>query len=164
VRRRVRPLVLIQVMALVLVLVLFAGPGAVDAGADPFTTRSRSGPPAADPAADRGSFRDGPQALGPDRADLAAQAPTGSTIPVAPGAGDPGTSGNTPQPVGRPYPPTSQRVADSLIAVWVLVMLGGGIALGWYLSWRSGRRPGRDSPASPVAAGDPGADPAPPSR
>ena len=58
-------------------------------------------------------------------------AATGSTVPD--GAATPA---NTPQPTGQPLPSKRQRVADSLVAAFLLVVLVGGVAIAWYRARR----------------------------
>jgi hypothetical protein len=90
---------------------------------------------------------------------------TATTVAVAeqgPVAG----GGNTPQPVGRPAPPRGQRIADSLIWLWVMALLAGGCLLAFFVGRRSsgGLAPGpaenapgeRETPVPPSVGGRPG--------
>jgi hypothetical protein len=63
-----------------------------------------------------------------------ADAPT-TTAPAAPGA----DISNTPQPVGRAVPVRSQRISDSLIWVWLLVVPLAVVAFVWWVARRSRR-------------------------
>jgi hypothetical protein len=66
-----------------------------------------------------------------------------------------------PQPSGRPEPAMAQRVADSLIWVWLLAALILGPAA-WVWTGRSRRdRPAPPPAGDPPAAGDPAARPTP---
>jgi hypothetical protein len=51
---------------------------------------------------------------------------TVTTVAASDPTGGPGGASNTPQPVGRLVPTTSQRIADNLAWVWVMAFLVGG--------------------------------------
>lgn len=77
-----------------------------------------------------------------------ATATTAATEPPAPdaggdsGVGDLDVGANTPSPRGEPAPPRTQRIADSAIAVGLLVVLAGGVAVAvWTARRGSGAGP-----------------------
>ena len=53
---------------------------------------------------------------------------------------DPVAPANTPQPTGQPLPSKRQRLADSLVAAFLLVVLVGGIASALLVDRRARRR------------------------
>jgi hypothetical protein len=53
----------------------------------------------------------------------------GPTTTSAPGAAPPAS---TPQPTGQPLPSKRQRVADTLVAAFLLVVLVAGVAVAWF--------------------------------
>jgi hypothetical protein len=61
-----------------------------------------------------------------------------ATADPVPAATAPATDAHGPQLTGRAEPPMAQRIIDSLIWGWLLVVLVGGIAL-WV--WSGHRRP-----------------------
>lgn len=79
-----------------------------------------------------------------------------TTVPTGAGggvAGDAAVPSNTPQPVGQPLPGKAQRLADSLIAAWILLCLVGGVTLAWWLARRDRTRPADPSASGPVPDG-----------
>jgi hypothetical protein len=89
-----------------------------------------------------------------------------TTVPVPPGAGA-APPGRGPELTGRTEPSAVQRVADSLIWLWLLVVLIGGTAV-WALTGRRRSASAGDDPGEPPGPSDanasPAADPAPPAR
>jgi hypothetical protein len=108
----------------------------------------------------------GASAMPPPAVTAADPSSVSTTVPVPPGAG-PAPPGRGPELTGRTEPSAAQRVADSLIWLWLLAVLIGGTAV-WAWTGRrrsaSGGEPRAEPAGTSAADGSPAADPAPPAR
>jgi len=114
-------------------------------------TRQALGVPATDPMSD-------PWATIVSLAPGSSAAADDPTSTVAAGASP--QPANTPQPTGQPLPSKRQRLADSVVAAFVLVVLAGGIIVSVLANRRSraqitptpARAPGSGALVEPEAA------------